>query len=162
MKLRNKKTGEIVENAYIRESHDFYNKRTIAVFVRDGNRPPERVSTGYETLAELNEEWEDYEEPKEYKYVLPNRVRRAIISWVKAQDNPIEKISILLKSYYDTNEVDSDGFYDYEFFGYVGNNNKNLVANTLSVRLKKPFVFSENRDYTLPELGIIGIFGGEE
>ena len=70
MKLRNKKTGEIVENAYIRESHDFYNKRTIAVFVRDGNRPPERVSTGYESLAELNEEWEDYEEPlKEYWYI---------------------------------------------------------------------------------------------
>lgn len=70
MRLRNKKTGKIVENAYIRESHDFYNKRTIAVFVRDGNRPPERVSTGYETLAELNAEWEDApDEPKEHWYV---------------------------------------------------------------------------------------------
>ena len=70
MRLRNKKTGEIIENAYIRESHDFYNKRTIAVFVRDGSRPPERVSTGYETLAELNEEWEDApEEPKKYWYI---------------------------------------------------------------------------------------------
>ena len=64
MRLRNKKTGEIIENAYIRESHDFYNKRTIAVFVRDGSRPPERVSTGYETLAELNKDWEDCQEPK--------------------------------------------------------------------------------------------------
>lgn len=70
MKVRNKRTGEIVENAYIRESHDFYNKRTIAVFIRDGNRPPERVSTGYETLAELNAEWEDYKEPvKPYWFV---------------------------------------------------------------------------------------------
>lgn len=60
MKLINKKTREIVEDAYIRESYDSYNKRTIiAVFVRDGSRPPERVSTGYETLAELNEEWEE-------------------------------------------------------------------------------------------------------
>lgn len=64
MKLINKKTGEVVENVYIRESHDFYNKITIAVFARKGNRPPERISTGYETLAELNEEWGDYEEPK--------------------------------------------------------------------------------------------------
>lgn len=65
MKLRNKKTGEIIENAYVRESHDFYNKRTIAVFIRDGQRPPERVSTGYNSLAELNVEWEDApEEPK--------------------------------------------------------------------------------------------------
>jgi len=116
----------------------------------------------YSSLAELNAEWEDYKKQKEYKYVLPNKVRRAILSWVKAQDNPIEKISILLKSYCDTHEVDSDGFYDYEFYGYVGDNNKNLVANTLSIRLKKPFAFDENRDYTLPELGIIGIFGGEE
>lgn len=69
MRLRNKQTGEIVESAYIRESHDFYNKRTIAVFVREGNNPPERVSTGYETLAGLNEEWEDYEEPEGWWFI---------------------------------------------------------------------------------------------
>ena len=71
MRLRNRKTGEIVENAYIRETHDFYrhNKRTIAVFVRDGNHPPERVSTGYETLAELNAEWCDVLEMQGYWYI---------------------------------------------------------------------------------------------
>lgn len=148
MKLRNKKTGQI-GNFIINEDH---------FECVDLEYVPE-----YRNLTELNAEWEDVsEEPKEYKYVLPNRVRRAIIFWVKAQDNPIEKISILRKSYYDTHEVDSDGFYDYEFYGYVGDNNKNLVANTLSIRLKEPFVFNENRDYTLPELGIIEIFGGEE
>lgn len=67
MKLRNKKTGEIIKDAYVRESHDFCNKRTIAIFVRDGHRPPERVSAGYSSLAELNAEWEDApEEPKEH------------------------------------------------------------------------------------------------
>lgn len=142
MKLRNKKTGEILVTDY-----------EISLSI---------PAKSYSSLAKLNEEWEDYEDPKKYKYVLPNRVRRAIISWVKAQDNPIETISILLKSYYETHEVDSDGFYDYEFYGYVGDNNKNLVANTLSVRLKKPFDFDENRDYTLPELGIVGVYGGEE
>ena len=151
MKLKNKKTGEIISA----ESTDGVD----GIWLYDQTN---HTTIRYSSLAKLNENWGDYEEPKEYKYVLPNRVRRAIISWVKAQDNPIEKISILLKSYYDTHEVDSDGFYDYEFFGYVGSDNKNLVANTLSIRLKKPFVFNENRDYTLPELGIIGIFGGEE
>lgn len=148
MKLRNKKTGEIgtPRIAYQEIYIDTENKMTYY----------------YKSLQEVFEEWEDYKKQKEYKYVLPNKVRRAILSWVKAQDNPIEKISILLKSYYDTHEVDSDGFYDYEFYGYVGGNNKNLVANTLSIRLKEPFVFNENRDYTLPELGIIGIFGGKE
>ena len=41
MKLRNKKTGEIVE------ATDF------------------NIISDYNSLAELNEEWEDYEEPKE-------------------------------------------------------------------------------------------------
>lgn len=136
MKLRNKRTGEIREL-------------------------PDGFFCG-NNLKKICEEWEDYEKPKEYINVLPNKVRRAILSWVRVQDNPIEKISILLKSYYDTHEVDSDGFYDYEFFGYVGDNNKNLVANTLTIRLKKPFAYKENKDYTLPELGIIDDLGGEE
>lgn len=152
MKLRNKKTGEIGR------LQPYGGDGRIWVWIDNISRPEYR----YSSLAKLNEEWEDYEEPKKYKYVLPNKVRRAILSWVKAQDNPIEKIGILLQSYYDTHEVDSDGFYDYEFYGYVGDNNKNLVANTLSIRLKKPFDYEENKDYTLLELGIVGVFGGEE
>jgi hypothetical protein len=50
MKLRNKKTGEIIE--------------TGMSFLR----VPDRRKTVYKSLEELNEEWEDYEEPKEYWY----------------------------------------------------------------------------------------------
>lgn len=56
MKLKNKKTGEIGE-LQITEKH-------CAVAVGNGT-----VSCGieiYSSLAELNAEWEDYEEPKEY------------------------------------------------------------------------------------------------
>lgn len=59
MKLRNKKTGEIGE-LQITEKH-------CAVSVGNGT-----ASCGieiYSSLAELNEEWEDYEEPKEYWYI---------------------------------------------------------------------------------------------
>lgn len=45
MKLRNKKTGEIVDNILEAANRLNNNKNTF-------------------TLAELNEEWEDYEEPK--------------------------------------------------------------------------------------------------
>ena len=52
MKIRNKKTGEIVdkfpENIIINTGRQIYN---------------------YNSLAELNEEWEDYEEPKEYYFI---------------------------------------------------------------------------------------------
>ena len=52
MKLRNKKTGEIVD----------YNPT-----LERWNGPSKEIKH-YNSLAELNEEWEDYEEPKEYWY----------------------------------------------------------------------------------------------
>lgn len=72
MKLRNKETGEIVEDAYVRETHDFQfdgQKHVLAVFKGNGHRPPERISGPYYSLAELNAEWEDYEESREYWYM---------------------------------------------------------------------------------------------
>lgn len=54
MKLRNKKTGEIGYTAVLRSK---------AIVVMDENA----IQLGsYTSLAELNAEWEDYEEPKEY------------------------------------------------------------------------------------------------
>ena len=47
MKLRNKKTGEI--------------ETACPIYVQNCGE--------YSSLAELNEEWEDYEEPKEYWYI---------------------------------------------------------------------------------------------
>ena len=47
MKLRNKRTGEIVDNAYL--------------FYGNGMR--------VHSLAEINKEWEDYEKPKGYWYI---------------------------------------------------------------------------------------------
>lgn len=69
MKLRNKKTGEI-GNLVLninpnRESYSVLsteNGDTVC-----GNL----VLADYDSLAELNAEWEDYEEPKEYWYIDP-------------------------------------------------------------------------------------------
>lgn len=49
MRLKNKKTGEIIEK---------YPDRFV---INSGE-----LVRQYDSLAELNEEWEDYEEPKEY------------------------------------------------------------------------------------------------
>ena len=63
MKLRNKKTGEIVRVEFLN------NWQTD-----DGTEIGFRVGGGldvysYNSLAELNDEWEDYEETKEYWYI---------------------------------------------------------------------------------------------
>lgn len=52
MKLRNKKTGEIGYTVVLRSK---------AIFVMDEN---EILLGSYTSLAELNEEWEDYEEAR--------------------------------------------------------------------------------------------------
>ena len=57
MKLRNKKTGVIV---------DVLANPVFTEYNRDGS--VKNVVT-FNSLAELNEEWEDYEEPKEYWFI---------------------------------------------------------------------------------------------
>ena len=56
MKLRNKKTGEILGSlgSFIIQNPNHINCEAI---------------TKYDSLAELNEEWEDYEEPKTHWYI---------------------------------------------------------------------------------------------
>ena len=62
MKLRNKKTGEIDEFLFevIKDRIDLYR--------RVGHSETKNI-WHYNSLAELNAEWEDYEEPKEYWYI---------------------------------------------------------------------------------------------
>lgn len=62
MKLRNKKTGEIGEIGYIGSSSG-------KLIVSPINRVACEEIASYNSLAELNEEWEDYEKPKEYWYI---------------------------------------------------------------------------------------------
>ena len=63
MKLRNKKTGEIRELSVDMDRPD----NGIRVYADDGIN-----YRMYNSLAQLNEEWEDYEEPKECYYIDPS------------------------------------------------------------------------------------------
>ena len=77
MKLRNKKTGKIVE---------------LDHFSMHYNRPEEwgyqPCSTWNHSLAELNEEWEDYK-PKE-PLIKDEKIRKAVRAWAEA--NGIERV----------------------------------------------------------------------
>ena len=61
MKLKNKKTGEIHEITEVVFLHDM-DKKFVIYSQTEGH------NYAYKNLAELNEEWEDYKEPKGYWY----------------------------------------------------------------------------------------------
>ena len=101
MKLRNKKTGEIGNLVFNinpnRESYSVLsteNGDTIC-----GNL----VIADHTSLAELNEEWEDYEEPKNFWYIEPNGVIARIDEWDCCTTSDIE-IMKSLGNYFETKE----------------------------------------------------------
>ena len=76
MKLRNKKTGEIIENA------------CIGVFKHKSSGDCERVDTEARSLEKVLEEWEDYK-PTE-PLIKDEKVRKAVRAWAEA--NGIERV----------------------------------------------------------------------
>lgn len=64
MKLRNKKTGEI---GWLYCDH-IGNPKKMTVFLNDNDLSAEHWD--YSTLAELNEEWEDYHEEPEFGFII--------------------------------------------------------------------------------------------
>ena len=89
MKLRNKKTGEIkdVESLGHAESlrRDFGYQVTLSWNIMDNL---DKCRT-YNTLAELNEEWEDYK-PAE-PLIKDEKIRKAVRAWAEA--NNIEDVA---------------------------------------------------------------------
>lgn len=81
MKLRNKKTGEVVE-LFERGPIDLY-------FYPNEHKGGDDIDRKtYRSLAELNSEWEDYE-PKE-PLIKDEKIRKAVRAWAEA--NEIETV----------------------------------------------------------------------
>lgn len=81
-KLRNKKTGEIAKNVSSFDTRDF----KIGIEYEDSLGYSNRVA--YDSLAELNEVWEDYESAE--PLIKDEKVRKAVRAWAEA--NEIETV----------------------------------------------------------------------
>jgi protein involved in sex pheromone biosynthesis len=92
MKLRNKKTGEIGKPAFIGVDYE------ITILPEDKNKK----ARYYNSLAELNAEWEDYEEPKEYWYI--NTEMYEVDYYEKGKYYDIEKFNKEIGNYFETEE----------------------------------------------------------
>lgn len=148
MKLKNKKTGKI---GYLYE-HSLVQDIIIVYDVKG-------IVGKYISLAELNEEWEDYEEPKEYWYIDPE----GTIICEPDDEAPYDNYRKQIGNYFDTREeaekaveklkavkrLKDKGF---EFTGW-GCENQKLYAK---IRFNKKAWATE----TEPDLDLL--FGGEE
>lgn len=102
MKLRNKKTGEIIEGLI----SAYGISGDVAVSVRDSDVESGYTDLGrYKTLAELNEEWEDYT-PTE-PLIKDEKVCNLIRAWADFTNN--NKLTIRV------DKEDDDTFCDYNF-----------------------------------------------
>ena len=91
MKLRNKKTGEIHDITQVVFLHDM-DKKFVIYSKTEGH------NYAYKNLAELNEEWEDYEEPKVFWYIYGDQVLKAKC------DGVIENMNKHIGNYFETEE----------------------------------------------------------
>ena len=130
MKLRNKKTGEIKEW-----------QKVGAIDYGELNEVYDAAE--YNSLAELNDEWEDYEpvEP-----IFDERIRRGIRAWWDMQDNPFKAASV-----YCDKKKDLDGFYHWRIFGYI-RDGEQKESTDLCFRTKKLYSYKPHHDYTKEEL----------
>lgn len=140
MKLRNKKTGEIVE------ATDF------------------NIISDYNSLAELNEEWEDYEEPKEYWFIDYDG---GIIPFSKMKDTATDKLMKQIGNYFDTQEEAEqaveklkawkrlkDKGFKVDLWDYDGGNYQE--------RIKTGRILFRVKDYEENDKDLDLLFGGEE
>ena len=106
MKLRNKKTGEIVTFVTLEEIYD--DELDFTYIKKSGNEN----ELSYSSLKKFNDEWEDYA-PKE-PLIKDEKVRKAVRAWADANDflNEIEVHSLTAGTRF------SIGNYNIEFLGY--------------------------------------------
>lgn len=116
MKLRNKKTGEVRE----------FNAIFLTEIVKETETATsEYVKRFYYKIAELNEDWEDYEPAK--PLIKDEKIRKAVRAWAEAENIP-------------NNETVYYNDCDYSFGWYNS-----------EIAFSKGFVL-ENKEYSIIEL----------
>ena len=109
MKLRNKKTGEIIESA------------CIGVFKHKSSGDCERVDTEARSLEKVLEVWEDYI-PKE-PLIKDEKIRKAVRAWAEANNFENLKVSKDFKEFWGRYglimEFEHDGDYDGGYEAYT-------------------------------------------
>ena len=159
MKLQNKKTGEILDFNRITDV-EFGHK--ILLQATEYHDKPIYI---YNSLAELNAEWEDYEAPKEYWFINPEG---EVISFIEADDSPEGlKASKQIGNYFGTKEEAEKSLEKLKAWKRLKDNGfkikgwkftpdmKQIQGNYVKIEAEIPQILINEKDIDL-------LFGGEE
>ena len=132
MNLRNKKTGE---TGYYLHTYRDHNTGTLKVAVLKDGAPfsefkPHEPIYDYDSLAELNDEWEDYK-PKE-PLIKDEKIRKAVRAWAEA------------------NEI-SQAQFDRYISGFSASDDEHNILSMISFD-GFVFMFVDGKYYTIDEL----------
>ena len=122
MRLRNKKTGEVVES--------FKSGPIDLYFYLNKYEENEVDRKTYQSLAELNADWEDYE-PKE-PLIKDEKIRKAVRAWAEA------------------NEI-SQAQFDRYISGFSASDDEHNILSMISFD-GFVFMFVDGKIYTIDEL----------
>ena len=128
MKMRNKKTGEIVTFVTIEEIHDDELEFTHI------NASGHENALSYSSLEKFNDEWEDYA-PAE-PLIKDEKIRKAVRAWAEAENCTSE-----MNIYYTLNRLEK----------YITFHNPQTGSVLQLCDFDSP-VFQEMREYTIAEL----------
>ena len=126
MRLRNKRTGEIIETCKIIQNA--FGEIIMLTLSEDERYPYE-----YYSLAELNADWEDYK-PKE-PLIKDEKIRKAVRAWAEADD-------------LDNFRVQNQHFNDCKIIGYTAGINKASFIGFQTTIARA----DSKKLYTIPEL----------
>lgn len=134
MKLRNKKTGEILDLSvgFIQDTRngEFIQIKPEAISYKEGYL--------YGSLAELNEDWEDYTPPE--PLIKDDKIRKLVREW--AEMNGIEKVLVC------------ESFHSW---GFTNKNDckpsdKEYMGADILFKGEKPVELDFGKEHTIPEL----------
>lgn len=154
MKLKNKHTGEIIEVL-----------AKISFIKRNDNFIDSEVNT-FDSLAKLNEEWEDYQEPKEYWWYIDNLGVVNQATFITVVEQAMAKDSKEIGNYFETKEEAEKAVEKLKAWKRLKDNDISFEAKVIDGRwYLGPKV--EPKQRTFDEVNdlfkdVMFIFGGEE
>lgn len=144
MRLRNKKTGKVYtlsDNLFIEYTQG--GRIELRVIIPGGN-----MSYYYDSLAELNEDWEDYK-PAE-PIIKDKKVRKAVRAWAKV--NKIERLGI------QKIETEARGLED-SWFAITGQDSNNCLW---TIEIHASYSETVRKNYKGGAVSITELCGEEE